>query len=298
VLLVVCPNLALDRILEVDRFEAARVQRSRSAFTQPGGKGSNVARVFCRMGGDVVLVGCCGKRNPASVQDPLLALGIHVDLIPAYAGDTRTCTIICDPVSQSHPTVVNEETPQIDDGVEAKLLRRIEQWLPRVDGVFTTGSLSTGLPDDFYLRILEYARQRGKLTAIDAAGAILRAGLCAHPTFAKPNAEEFRTLIDHSTLFTLATHMAVTLGKKGAVLIHEGKCIYAPPPRIFETNPIGAGDTFAAAYMRYLLQRRTAADCLRLAMAAAANDVSTIAPGSVNPSQVHSLARQVELRFL
>jgi fructose-1-phosphate kinase PfkB-like protein len=250
------------------------------------------------MGGDVVLLGCCGKRNPAAVQDPLRALGIYVDLIPAYAGDTRTCTIICDPVSQSHPTVVNEETPQIDDGVEAKLLRRIEQWLPRVDGIFATGSLSTGLPDDFYLRILEYARRRGKVTAVDATGAVLRAGLWAHPTFAKPNAEEFRSLIDHSTLFMLATHMAITLGKEGAMVIHEGECIYSSPPRIFATNPIGAGDAFAAAYVRYLLQRKTAADCLRFAMAVAASDVSTIAPGSVDPTQVLSLAREVELRCL
>ena len=46
---------SLDRILEVDNFQATKVQRSRSVLTQPGGKGSNVARVFRQLGGEVVL---------------------------------------------------------------------------------------------------------------------------------------------------------------------------------------------------------------------------------------------------
>src|SRR5580765_262586 len=142
-LLVVCPNLAVDRILEVDNFQATKVQRSRSVFTQPGGKGSNVARVFRQLGGDVVLVGFVGRNNGRYITEPLRRLGIHVDAVAAYE-ESRTCTIICDSNSGSHPTVVNEESPHVDSAAARRLLRTIEQWMPDIDGILTTGSLSMG----------------------------------------------------------------------------------------------------------------------------------------------------------
>jgi 1-phosphofructokinase family hexose kinase len=301
VLLVISPNLSIDRILEVDHFHATKVQRSRSVLTQPGGKGSNVARVYRQLGGDVVLVGFVGKANGESIREPLRRLGIQVDTVVAYPGESRTCTIVCDPITQLHPTVINEESPEIGSGAADELLAKIERWIPRVDGVLTTGSLSTGLPDDFYARILDYARARGKITAIDASGSALRVGMLAHPAFVKPNTEELYQLTNSastSSVFPLAAHTAITLGTAGAVLIHEGSCFYATPPRIFHTNPIGAGDAFAAGYLNYLLQNRPASDCLRFAMASAASDAATLRPGFLDISLVHSFAAQVELRFL
>jgi tagatose 6-phosphate kinase len=300
VLLVVCPNLGVDRILEVDHFQAAKVQRSRSVFTQPGGKGSNVARVFRQLGGDVVLAGFVGAANTKSVIEPLRRVGVHVEAVVAFPGESRTCTIVCDRESRTHPTVINEETPEIERRAAGLLETRIRKWLPRVEGVLTTGSLSTGLPIDFYARILDEARLRGKRTAIDAARDVLRAGLYAHPDFAKPNAEEFSevTAGPAPVILPLAAHTAVTLGRAGAVLIHKERNFYSAPPAVFETNPIGAGDSFVAAYLRYLLRRRTASECFRFALAAAASDASTLRPGFVDIRQVHALAKQVELRFL
>lgn len=299
-LLVVCPNLAIDRILEVDNFQSNRVQRSRSVLTQPGGKGSNVARVFRQLGGDVVLVGFVGAANGELIGEPLRRLGIHVDLVTAYEGESRTCTIVCDSRSKSHPTVINEESPSIDKGAADKLLAKVSRWIPRVDAVITTGSLSTGLPEDFYAGILDHARLRGKVTAIDAAGAVLRNALLAHPTFIKPNAEEFSNVTRGAGapgVLMLARHTALTFGRTGAVIIREEKCLYALPPRIFDVNPIGTGDSFAAGYLKKLIERQPAKDCLRSAMAAAACDAATLRPGFIQISLYQSLASQVELRF-
>jgi tagatose 6-phosphate kinase len=299
-LLVVCPNLAIDRILEVDNFQPGRVQRSRSALTQPGGKGSNVARVFRQLGGDVVLVGFVGAANGEVIREPLRRLGIHVDLVTAYEGESRTCTLLCDSKSKSHPTVINEESPAIHKGAADKLLAKVSRWIPRVDAVLTTGSLSTGLPEDFYAGILDHARIRGKVTAIDAAGAVLRNALLAHPTFIKPNAEEFSNVTRGAgapSVLMLAPHTVLTFGRTGAVIIREEKCLYALPPRIFDVNPIGTGDSFAAGYLKKLIERQPAKDCLRSAMAAAACDAATLRPGFIQISLYQSLASQVELRF-
>jgi tagatose 6-phosphate kinase len=288
-LLAVCPNLAIDRILEVDDFRAARVQRSRTVLVQPGGKGSNVARVFRQLGGNVVLVGFVGRRNGKSITEPLRRMGVRIDAIAAYEGESRTCTIVCDPRPGNHPTVINEESPEIEPGSAAKLLAKVERWIPRVDGVLTTGSLSRGLPHEFYAEILDRARTRGKITAIDAAGAALRIGLLARPAFMKPNREEFFQLLHSSGVSIIPPHTALTFGEAGAALIHEGKCFWARPPRIYDTNPIGSGDAFTAGYLKRLLHGAPALDCLRYAMAAAASDASTLRPGFVNISQVRSI---------
>lgn len=298
-LLVVCPNLSLDRILEVDNFEPTKVQRSRSVIIQPGGKGSNVARVFRQLGGDVILVGFVGRRNVQHVCDPLRRLGIHIDAVPAYE-DNRTCTIVCDPKSKLHPTVINEESPAIEPAAGAKLLKKVERWIPRADAVLTTGSLSTGLHPEIYAEILDRARSKGKITAIDATGAALQIGLLARPVFMKPNTQEFSQLTKNpngSGFFMMPPHTALTFGKAGALLIHGAKCLYALPPQIFDTNPIGSGDAFAAAYLKYLLDGRAAEDCLRYAMAAAASDAATLRSGFVDTAHLQALAARVELRF-
>src|SRR5262245_56965368 len=176
-LLVVSPNLAVDRILEIHQFRANHVQRSRSVITQPGGKGSNVARVFRQLGGDVVLIGLVGRRNADWIIDPLQRIGIHVEAIRAYDGESRTCTIIRDPESDGHPTVINEESPQVERQAIQTFDDKIGEWLPRVDAVLVTGSLSCGLSEDFYAGVIRKANAQEIFTAMDAAGGVMRRGL-------------------------------------------------------------------------------------------------------------------------
>jgi tagatose 6-phosphate kinase len=288
-LLVVCPNLALDRILQVSSFEVTKVQRCSSVIVQPGGKGSNVARVFRQLRGDVVLLGFVGRQNGAWIVKTLRESEIDTDTVTAYEGESRTCTIICDSALQRHPTVINEESPEIEPMSARKLLAKIEKWIPRVDAVLTTGSLSRGLRSDFYAEILDRARHGGKLTAIDATGEALRQGVLSHPFFMKPNAEEFREFLDGQNLSMLAPHAAVTFGEAGAALIHNGNCIYASPPRVEKNNPIGAGDAFAAGYLKCLLNHGDAENCLRWGMAAAACDAATSRPGFIDYTAFRSL---------
>ena len=119
-----------------------------------------------------------------------------------------------------------------------------------------------GVPVELYAEILDRARGRGKITAIDATGVALRTGLTVRPTFMKPNTAEMRELFEASTISVLAAH-----------------------------------DAFNAGYLKSLLERRPAVECLRLALAAAASDACTLRPGWIDVSQVVSLAAEVEPRF-
>src|SRR5207247_1546629 len=192
-LLIVCPNLALDRILEVPNFRASAVQRTATAIVQPGGKGSNAARVFRQLGGDVVLIGFAGRRNSRWITGPLREIGIRVGTVNAYE-DSRTCTIILDPRNKRHPTVINEESPPLEKNAAERLLKIVDELLPRVTAVLASGSLAQGLEPDFYRYVLERARSSGKFTALDATGPALSEGIQARPDFLKINAHEFGEL--------------------------------------------------------------------------------------------------------
>jgi 1-phosphofructokinase family hexose kinase len=308
-LLVVSPNLSIDRILEVDGFRSSQVQRARSVLTQPGGKGSNVARVFRQLGGDVAVVGFVGRRNGQWIREPLHGIGIHVDAVEGYDGESRTCTIIRDASSNDHPTVVNEESPRVDEGAIEIMEERIDTWIGRADAVLVTGSLSRGLPEDFYGKIIEKANSRNMITAIDATGSVLRHGLEARAVLVKANLEEISAVLGplpvEPQALTAKIQKArnrveletiVTMGEAGAVLVAQGQAWCASPPRISKVNPIGAGDAFAAGYLKARLDGSPTVEALRFAVAVAASDAATPEPGWIVPSEVASLVSETQIR--
>jgi fructose-1-phosphate kinase PfkB-like protein len=156
-LLIVCPNLAVDRILEVPNFRSSAVLRTSNVIVQPGGKGSNVARVYRQLGGEVLLAGVVGRENSDVVSNPLIAAGVHVDLLQGYSGLTRTCTVIVDSASHNHPTVINEESGPVDFDIEDRLLEIVDKWIPESSALLVTGSLPRGFRSDFYRRVFERA---------------------------------------------------------------------------------------------------------------------------------------------
>ncbi len=308
-LLVVSPNLAIDRILEVDGFRMHEVQRSASVISQPGGKGSNVARVFRQLGGEVILIGFVGRQNGHRIREPLRSMGIRVEAIDAYGGESRHCTILRDPSSNAHPTVVNEESSQVEPQAIETIERTIEENLRDATAVLVTGSLSRGLPHEFYARVIERASSRQVLTAIDAAGPVLKAGLEAKPTLVKSNLREISSAVGEVGThplqiagslrrFGLASQAIVTLGEAGSILAAGDECWYAKPPRIFHVNPIGAGDAFAAGYLKVLMEGGAPDAALRFATAVAASDAATPEPGWIHPSRLTRLLSDTPIQRL
>lgn len=108
-LLVISPNLAVDRVLEVEGLQKGAVHRTCSVLAQPGGKGSNVARVFRQLGGNVTVIGFVGGRNGAWIVEQLQSLGMAVDAVEGYKQESRTCTIIRIPLDKTESQGKNNE---------------------------------------------------------------------------------------------------------------------------------------------------------------------------------------------
>lgn len=304
-LLIVSPNLCLDRIVVVRGFTVGVVQRAASAAELASGKGLNVARAAAALGVDVRVVGIVGEgpRGDAIVSGAQ-AHGIPLDAI-RVSGMARVCTLIIDPGRAE--TVINEAGPSIDDDTLRAFRSRIAAGLRDAHAVVLAGSLPPGMPSAFYADLI---RQITRLPVLlDATGDALRAGMAARPAIVKTNQVELqdavgRTLDTPETLARAAQELhhttgavvLITRGAQGALLCTVDAAWELVPPPVERVNTIGAGDSLTAGLTAGLLRRLPVLEAARLGMAAAAADVTTLLPGTVDRATVSRLLPQVEAR--
>jgi 1-phosphofructokinase family hexose kinase len=280
-ILVVCPNLAVDVTLHVDALELGAVHRASASGRQAGGKGVNVARALRALGEDPIVLGFAGGRTGREIAEGLEAEGIRSDLV-SFPGESRTCTILL--ASDGTATVVNERGGEIEDGSE--LIERFDTWIREVQAIALMGSLPPGLPADTYGNLLARAKDRGCLSLLDTSGEALRAGLTAHPDIAKPNrgeAEELlgRKLDSRASVIDAVREIRsrgartaiVTLGCEGFVVADAealAHCSVPPSSDLRLGNPTGAGDALAAGFLAGTTRGYSLVDRSRLAAASAA----------------------------
>jgi len=303
-LLVVSPNLCLDRIVVVHGFAAGRVHRAESAAELASGKGLNVGRAGRALGLDVRVVGIVGESAAAdAIVDGARAYGVALDAV-RVAGPTRVCTLIIDPGQEE--TVINEPGPPAGPDAVQRLRECVWAHRDRARMVVLAGSLPPGVPAEFYAEIIGRSQIR---VILDAAGEALRLGVAAHPYLVKSNRQELRDALGRpldtrETVRSAAEEVReitggavlITLGPEGALLCSaEGTWEMTPPP-MDRVNTIGAGDSLTAGLARGLLEGLSLLDAVRLGVAAASADVTTLLPGTVDPALVVRLVPQVAVR--
>ena len=91
-------------------------------------------------------------------------------------------------------------------------------------------------------------------------------------------------------------NVIISLGKKGAVLVNDGKAWLAASPKILAANPIGAGDSMVAGVVWGLSQGDSMQDalCKGIACGAATAGQKGTSVGSLE--QVNQLLAEVQLQ--
>jgi 1-phosphofructokinase family hexose kinase len=256
-IVTVTPNPVLDRTLTVPRIVFNEVMRATASRLDWGGKGFNVSRALCALGVESVAMGFVGGVTGQRLVRGLRDLGIVTDLV-TVAGDTRTNIVITDgegerylKVNEAGPTVQAEEWGAFLDRVRERV-RPGEIWV-------LSGSLSPGLPSDFYAQLIGLVQERGAKAVLDASGEPLRLACATGPYLVKPNAVEAEEMTgrrissDADVLSAAAFFLdqrvelvALSLGGDGLLLASRLQAVWARPPRAQARNPVGAGDASLA----------------------------------------------------
>ncbi len=285
-MLVVTPNLCIDRTHRLDHFAAGTVNRPRTADVAAGGKGVNVARALRDLGRCATVVGFRPVEGGAQLERLMRAEGLESSLVEV-PGALRSAIIIVE--DSGRATVLNEPGPVLTAEHRDQLLHRVAERVRATPApiVIGSGSLPPGLPVDTYARLCRTARERGALVIIDAARDALACCLAAEPDLVTPNlaeaesmatgvvveasehAEDRAEIRERAQLAARALRAAgarravVTAGAHGAAYADANGELWCAAPAVEMVNPIGAGDAFVGGVADQLGPDHLGADQLR-----------------------------------
>lgn len=306
-------NPSLDRAVTLaEPIRPGEVQTARGAREDAGGKGINVTRVIVAAGHPSVAV------LPLDDEDPFAA-ALRAAHVPAHPvpvhGPARANLTISDGAGTT--TKINLPGVPRTDADAAALIDAVVAATSAASWLVLAGSLPPGLPDDFYVRVIDAVRAAhdpAPLIAVDTSGSALRAVVAhGHPDLIKPNDEELaelagvdldagRELADavHSVARTLVPSRVgaafVTLGADGAVLVTADGAWQGSPPPTRVRSTVGAGDSSLAGFLLAQVSGADPEECVRTGIRYGSAAASL--PGTQAPNPADLLPGDVPVRSL
>jgi 1-phosphofructokinase family hexose kinase len=318
---IVCPNVAVDRVLEVQALRPGGTMRGRALNEQAGGKGANVARALRALGGATVLAGFAAGHNGQLIAELADDEGLEVELI-AIEGEARVSTVVL--AADGPPTRLFEHGPAVDAAAERALVAAAAG-RPAQSGewAIVDGAAPPGCSDGFYAALCGALRGAGYRVMVDATDAQLAGTLRERPDFVKVNLAEACSAVgappaacadpeatdghaadaagpeglaaaglelSRRLIAAGAGGAVVTLGAAGAAGVIDGVEWLVRTPSVQAVNAVGSGDCFAAALLLAFERGDRTEAALRAAAGAAAANAASPLTGHIDLAQAHELA--------
>lgn len=283
-------NPTIDTNSRVGHVVAERKLRCKPPCHEPGGGGINVSRAIRRLGGDSVALYPSGGWYGHMLQGLLDQEGLNHSPI-SIGGSTRQNLIVLEE-SSGRQFRFGMPGPTFHEAEWKRCLEVLETLTPKPDYLVGSGSLSPGVPDDFYARIARIATKRGIQLIVDTSGEALRLAARAGVYLLKPNMRELRALGDHEIKDEVeqegvATEIirnggseivVVSLGTAGALMASKEGCERFRAPTVPIQSKVGAGDSMVAGIVLSLAQGKSPRDAVRFGIAAGA--AAAMTPGT------------------
>ncbi len=270
-------NPALDYILELDKLEIGKIQKSKTELILPGGKGINVSTVLTNLDISNVALGYKAGFVGEEIERLLKEMGVNTDFIKLENGNSR----INVKISAEDETAINANGPSIGTDKILELLEKFKK-LTKDDFLILSGSIPTSINDDIYEKICSIVKDQNVKIIVDATKNLLVQSLKYHPFLIKPNNEELGEIfgVDIHTKEDAciygkklkdmgAQNVLVSMGKIGAVLIDENYNEYfLKSPEGKRVNTVGSGDSMVAGFLAGYLKYNNYFDALKMGVSA------------------------------
>ncbi len=273
-------NPSIDSACEADAVRHTQKTRTFGERIDPGGGGINVARVLDRLGARVHALFLAGGFTGRLLDELLAREGVERSGI-AIDDETRMSVAVYERSTGVEYRFV-PEGPEVSDA----------EWRRCLDGaaalecdyLVASGSLPRGVPDDFHAQLAARLDPRTRLI-LDTSGEALRQALRGGGLFLiKPSRGELEELVgaalpDVKSILAAASeivargqadHVAVTLGRDGAVLASRAGAEFVAAVPVETRSAVGAGDSFLAAMTYGFAAGADPPVALRLGIAAGA----------------------------
>jgi 6-phosphofructokinase 2 len=312
-ILTVTLNPALDLSTSADGIRPGPKLRCDDPVREPGGGGVNVARVIRRLGGDCVALVALGGPTGAALRGLLDAEGVPSEVF-AVPGDTRLGLAVTDRSTGAQFRFVLPG-PSWTPAMAHDLCARVGGMARKGGLVVLSGSQPPGAPDDLPAALAAVLRRADARLVVDTSGAALRrlaagegAGIEvlrideaeAEELAGRPLPDRAASLAFAASLVARGTARVVVLarGAEGSVLAAPGLALAAAPPVVPVLSKVGAGDSFAGAFVRALALGLGLDAALVHGTAAAAAAVMTPATELCRRADFERLLPEVRLQVL
>lgn len=293
-------NPALDYILELDKLEIGKIQKSKTELILPGGKGINVSTVLTNLEIDNIALGYKAGFVGAELERLLRNMKVKTDFIDLEEGNSR----INVKISGEEETAINTNGPQISENKILELLEKLKT-LNENDYLVLSGSIPSSIKDDIYEKICRIVKKQNVKIVVDATKNLLVQALKYNPFLIKPNNEELGEIFgveihtkEDAYVYGKklkemgAQNVLVSMGKIGAALIDEaGQEYFIKSPEGKRVNTVGSGDSMVAGFIAGFLKYNNYNDALR--MGVSAGSASALSKYLATKEEVYNLFNNI-----
>ena len=289
-ILTVSCNPAIDKTYNTSNVMIGQINRMRDLVSIPGGKAVNVTKVLRQFDAHVTATGFVGGYTGDFIEEELRNMGVNTSFTTIRGLTRSNMNIIGD---DGYVTEILEPGPKILSFEREDFMDRFRELVKISEYVVLSGSLTEGLPEDFYAKLIKICNEHGAKAFLDASGEPLKRGIEAVPYCIKPNRRELeyavgKKLSTEAEIIQAAyeyikagvVKVVVSMGDKGLLQITKTKVIKAVPPRIKKVNTVGCGDCVVAAMILGMLQGLNDEDTMKFAAGVSAANATTLARSS------------------
>lgn len=270
-------NPALDKSAHFKGLVAEQKIRCEEPRFDAGGGGINVSKAIFRLGGASLAVFTAGGPTGEIMKDLLTTEGIEIDPIPVKNWTRESFVAVDDNTNSQYR--FGFPGAAISAVEKDAILLKMKLISPEL--LVVSGSISEGLPIDFYKQIAEIAKKTNIKVVVDTAGEALEKVLETGVYLIKPNVGELAKLVGVDSLEMEEVNQAakqiiakggaeivvVSLGPQGAVLVTKDAYEYVPAPNVVKKSTVGAGDSMVGGMVWALSQNKSLKEVIRWGVA-------------------------------
>lgn len=269
-------NPSLDYIVDIEDFNIGKINRTKSEYLLPGGKGLNVSQVLKNLGMESTALGFVSGFTGKELIRMLDELQVTNKMIEVENGLTRINLKVRGDIE----TAINGMGPIVTNEDFDKVITELEK-LAEGDILILSGNVARNMKEDSYRIIMNRVSDSVKIV-VDATKDQLMNVADLKPFLIKPNHEELGELFnveikDKHTAGEYAKllqkkgfrNILVSMGGEGAVLLTETGTVYhanAPSGKL--VNSVGAGDSMVAGFLYGYLELADFSEAFRYGIAA------------------------------
>jgi 1-phosphofructokinase family hexose kinase len=254
-------NPAMDRNLYLNGIVKGITNRAHEYIDTVGGKGTHVSMNLSQLGLMNRAFGVAHGETGLRILAGMERFGVITRFVCREENQSRTNYVLIDEKDKSC-TTISEKGVALTERDFEDLLALMQAEIAVGDTLVFSGDASN-CPDPFiYNRIAAELRDKKLKLFVDASGETLRKSLEFSPYLIKPNQNEledicgFKISGENDVLRAIASLdsygigvVAVSLGKKGAVVRFGGETYRTVPPEVEVASTAGCGDSFLAAIL-------------------------------------------------